>query len=124
MINFYSYRFWILILYISLLLFNSLFTFVNPIHFWKYDKIIHFGEYFILGFLLFHLLHETNFSRRKLVYYTLFISLIPILDEFAQNFSVLWGVSRVPSLYDALADYLGCYSGCIFYYLTNKAYNG
>jgi len=124
MINLYSYRFWILILYISLLICNSLFTFVNPIYFWKYDKLIHFAEYFILGFLLFHLLYESEFSREKLMYYILFISLIPISDEFAQNFSNLWGVSRVPSIYDALADYLGCYSGCFFYFLTNKVYNG
>ena len=54
----------------------------------------------------------------------LFISLIPISDEFAQNFSDLWGVSRVPSIYDALADYFGCYTGCLFYFLTNKVYNG
>ena len=124
MISFNSYRLWMLIIYISFLIFNSLFTFVNPIYVWKYDKMIHFVEYFILGFLLFHLLYESNFSREKMIHYILFISLIPISDEFAQNFSELWGVSRVPSLYDALADYFGCYSGCIFYSLTNKVYNG
>jgi VanZ family protein len=124
MINFNSYRFWILVIYISFLILNSVFTFVNPIYVWKYDKIIHFGEYFILGFLLFHLLYETDFSKRKMIYCILFISLIPITDEFAQNFSYLWGLSRVPSLYDVLADYLGCYTGCFFYYLTHKAYNG
>ena len=86
--------------------------------------MIHFGEYFLLGFLLFHLLYESDFSRKKMIYYILFISLIPIADETAQNFSKLWGVSRIPSIYDALADYFGCYMGCIFYSLTSRVYNG
>ena len=124
MISLSSYRLWMLIFYISFLLFNSIFTFVNPIYVWRYDKIIHFSEYFILGFLLFHLLYEADFSKTKMVYYILFISLIPISDEFVQKFSHFWGVTRVPSLYDALADYLGCYSGCFFYSLTYKVYNG
>jgi len=103
---------------------NSLFSFFNTGHIWRYDKIIHFSEYFVLGLLLFHVLYENEFTNKDMAYYILFISLIPIVDESMQYFSELWGQKRIPSFYDALADYIGCYSGCICYIIKHRLFNG
>ena len=101
---------------------NSMFSFIDvPIkHIWKYDKIIHCFQYFILGILLFHAIYELPESRSKLIYWLIGVSFIPILDESIQFFTP----NRIPSFYDAVADYVGCYSGCYFYYLINRYTNG
>jgi len=118
MINFKSYRVWLFISYLFVMIGNSFFLFIHiPIkHLWKYDKIIHYSEYFILGFLLFYVLYETPFSKEELIYFILFLSIIPILDESIQYFIP----QRISSFYDLLADYLGCYTGCLFYYTINR----
>ncbi len=101
---------------------NSFFSFINlPIkHLWKYDKVIHFSEYFILGILLFYALFESPLSYKKILYSMIFISLIPIIDESIQYFIP----TRICSVYDALADYAGFYIGCLFYYILNKVSYG
>ena len=124
MIDFKSYRQWMLFLYIILMISNSFFTFFNTVKIWRYDKIIHFSEYFILGLLLFHVLYEKPFTKKDAIYYIGFISLIPIIDESMQFFSELWGQKRIPSIYDAIADYAGCYAGCIFYVIKHRIFNG
>ena len=58
------------------------------------------------------------------MYYIGFISLIPIIDESMQFFSELWGHKRIPSIYDAIADYAGCYAGCICYTIKHRIFNG
>ena len=103
---------------------NSLFSFINTASIWRYDKIIHFSEYFILGVLLFHVMYEKPFTRKEVLYYVGFISLVPIIDESMQFYSELWGPKRIPSFYDALADYAGCYSGCFCYTIKDKILNG
>ena len=103
---------------------NSLFSFVTSTYLWRYDKLVHFSEYFILGILLFYVLYEKPFTRKGVIYYMVFISLIPILDESLQMFAELWGQIRIPSIYDALADYLGCYTGCFMYYIINRRSHG
>jgi len=122
MFNFKSHRPWILITYVVVMFSNSIFSFIDiPIkHIWKYDKFIHFGEYFALGILLFYALYENPISRKNLLYSMIAVSLIPILDESIQYFIP----NRISSVYDAFADYLGCYSGCSIYYITNRIYNG
>ena len=122
MINFKSKRVWLFISYLLLLIGNSFFSFINfPVkNLWKYDKIIHFSEYFILGFLLFNVLCEKPFLKREFYYYIIFISIIPILDESIQFFTPY----RVPSFYDLLADYSGVYLGCFLYYINFKDMNG
>ncbi len=110
--------------YVIIMVSNSLFTFINTSNIWKYDKIIHFTEYFILGVLLFHVMYEKPFTKKEVIYYIGFISLVPIVDESMQFFSELWGQKRIPSLYDALADYAGCYTGCICYSIKYRIFNG
>ena len=122
MINFKSHRVWLFISYLSIMIGNSFFSFINiPIkHLWKYDKIIHFSEYFILGILLFYVLYERPLPYKKILYSIIFISFIPIIDESIQYFIP----TRISSVYDALADYAGCYMGCLFYYIINKVSYG
>tara|TARA_Y100000590_G_scaffold441388_1_gene567964 strand:+ start:350 stop:739 length:390 start_codon:yes stop_codon:yes gene_type:complete len=124
MVNFKSYRLWMLLSYIIIMISNSLFSFINTAGIWRYDKIIHFAEYFILGVLLFHVMYEKPFTRKEVLYYVGFISLIPIIDESMQFYSELWGQKRIPSIYDAFADYAGCYTGCICYSIKYRIFNG
>ena len=60
MISLQSYRPWLVIIYLIVMFSNSIFSFIDvPIkNIWKYDKTIHFIEYFILGVLLFHSLFQ------------------------------------------------------------------
>ena len=122
MINLKSYRIWLLLFYVTVMFVNSMFSFIDiPIkHIWKYDKIIHFIEYFILGLLLFHVIYEIPKSKRNVIFWIIVVSVIPILDESIQYFTP----NRIPSFYDALADYAGCYSGCYTYSLINRLKNG
>ena len=46
MINFKSHRTWLLISYLMLMILNSLFSFISSNYIWRYDKIVHFSEYF------------------------------------------------------------------------------
>ena len=122
MINLKSHRPWLLITYVLIMFANSMFSFIDiPIkHIWKYDKFIHFGEYFILGLLLFYMLYEKQISKNNLIYSIMIISLIPIIDESIQYFTP----NRISSVSDAISDYFGCYFGCFIYHITNRIYNG
>ena len=86
---------------------------------WKYDKLIHFSEYFILGILYLNALYHQDL-KVKMLYRVLFISLIPLIDESIQIFVP----SRITSIYDAFFDYLGCYIGMALYYLIYRYKNG
>ena len=122
MINFKSHRVLLFISYLSIMIGNSFFSFINfPIkHLWRYDKCIHFAEYFILGLLLFNVLYENPVTQKKFIYYMIFITIIPIVDESIQFFIPY----RIASFYDLLADYTGAYLGCFLYYQINKGLNG
>ncbi len=122
MINFKSHRPWLLVSYVIIMFANSMFSFIPvPINnIWKYDKFIHFGEYFILGILFFYMLYEYPISKKNLIYSIILISITPILDESIQYFTP----NRISSFSDALADYMGCYSGCYIFYITNRINHG
>ena len=97
MIDFKSKRVWLFISYLSLLIGNSFFSFANLSikNLWKYDKLIHFVEYFILGFLLFNVLFEKSFTKKDLSYYILFITLVPVIDESTYLLRLLEHVVRL-----------------------------
>jgi len=101
---------------------NSMFSFIDiPIkHIWKYDKFIHFGEYFVLGLLFFNALYEKPVSKNFFLKSLILMSLIPIIDESIQYFTP----NRISSIYDALADYSGFYLGCFIYHIINRKLNG
>ena len=119
--NFKSKSLWLFISYLLLLICNSFLSFsIIPYKdIWKYDKIIHFSEYFILGLLYINALYNQDLKIKKM-YPLLFISIIPIVDESIQ----IYVPSRVASIYDAFFDYLGCYMGMSLYYLINGHKNG
>ena len=122
MINLKSHRPWLVIFYLIVMFSNSMFTFIDiPIkNIWKYDKIIHFFEYFILGVLVFYTLYEKPMINKDIYAIILIMSLIPIVDESIQYFTP----NRVPSIYDAISDYIGFYTGCYIYKLIHKAKYG
>ena len=119
--NFKSKSLWLFISYLLLLICNSFLSFsIIPYKdIWKYDKIIHFSEYFMLGLLYINALYNQDFKIKKM-YPLLFISIIPIVDESIQ----IYVPNRVASIYDAFFDYLGCYMGMSLYYLIYKYKNG
>ena len=119
--NYKSKSLWLFISYLLLLVCNS-FLSLSIIPYkdiWKYDKLIHFSEYLILGILYLNALYHQNF-KIKMLYPILFISSIPIIDESIQIFVP----NRIASVYDAFFDYLGCYIGMSLYYLTYRYKNG
>ena len=81
-VNYKSKSLRLFITYLLLLICNSFLSFsIIPYKdIWKYDKLIHFSEYFFLGILylnaLFHQVLKVN-----ILYPILFISLIPVIDE-------------------------------------------
>ena len=119
--NFKSKSLWLFISYLLLLICNSFLSFsIIPYKdIWKYDKIIHFSEYFILGLLYINALYSQDLKIKKM-YPLLFISIIPIVDESIQ----IYIPNRVASIYDVFFDYLGCYMGMSLYYLIYRYKNG
>ena len=120
-VNYKSKSLWLFVSYLLLLICNSFLSFsIIPYKdIWKYDKLIHFSEYFILGILYINALYNQDL-KINLLYPILFISLIPIIDESIQ----FYVPSRIASIYDALFDYLGCYIGMGLYYLIYRYKNG
>tara|TARA_Y100000768_G_scaffold222796_1_gene168040 strand:- start:1195 stop:1584 length:390 start_codon:yes stop_codon:yes gene_type:complete len=120
-VSYKSKSLWLFLSYLLLLICNSFLSFsIIPYKdIWKYDKLIHFSEYFILGILYLNALYHQDF-KIKMLYSVMFISLIPIIDESIQIFIP----NRVASIYDAIFDYLGCYLGMSLYYLIYWDKNG
>ena len=122
LVNLKSYRPWLVLFYLITMFSNSMFSFIDVSikDIWKYDKFIHFIEYFIFGVLLFHALYEKPISNKYLFLSLLVMSTVPILDESIQYFTP----HRIPSIYDGVADYSGLYLGCFLYHFISKTNNG
>lgn len=75
------------------------------------DKLAHFGEYFVFGWLAARAFDGQGWSGRKHFGWTLAIgALLGIVDEFYQGFVP----GRERSVYDLLADVLGVAAGWYF----------
>ncbi|MBC8215335.1 MAG: VanZ family protein [Candidatus Marinimicrobia bacterium] len=72
-----------------------------------YDKVIHFFEYFVFGFLA--MKSFRSLTLRRVTTIILFGLAFSIFDEIWQSFVP----GRSPSPYDAIADLLGIISGVI-----------
>ena len=110
-----SYKTWMFIAYTLIVICFSLSSDVQIKLFpnlWKYDKIVHFVEYFGLGFLFVNMLSIRPLINRRLVYVLLFITLFPLFDESLQNFTP----NRIPDFQDAIADFMGGILGSIMRY--------
>ena len=112
-----NYRVWILVIYISAILFlsfNSIIFFNNQ---WKYDVYIHFFEYLILGFLLVNAI--LPYGGRYYSPVIILIILIPIIDESIQYFIP----GRISSLKHILVDIFGGAFGSYIRYLILNKFN-
>ena len=108
-----SYRFWILIIYICIIIVvssvpSSQMRSISII--WEYDKYVHFFEYFVFGYLLLNafMISELNWGKWIVLFSS--ILLLPVLDESVQYFTP----GRVADIYDGLADIAGGLSGLFF----------
>jgi VanZ family protein len=101
-------RYWLpLIVYVSLIFVLSAQPNLHPpLHFQNSDKLMHFGEYGVLGILLFRLVRSRSWGRRRDVA-ALAVLLagmaIGVADERFQAFIP----GRSCDLFDWLADSLG-----------------
>ena len=115
MIYLNSYKTWIFIGYTLLVVCFSLSSDIQIKIFpnlWKYDKIVHFIEYFGLGFLFVNMLSIQPLIRKTLVYSLFFILLFPLFDESLQYFTP----NRIPDIYDVFADFCGGTMGSLLRY--------
>tara|TARA_B100000029_G_scaffold93124_1_gene83072 strand:+ start:154 stop:480 length:327 start_codon:yes stop_codon:yes gene_type:complete len=78
---------------------------------WQYDKLIHFIEFFILGFLFINAIIDTNLNINKFLIGIFILTLIPTIDEGLQYVFDIPG--RVPEFYDFIVDIIGEYFGAI-----------
>ena len=101
-----SWRTWIFIIYVYIILYVSLQT-PGTLHWlrnlWKYDKLIHFVEYLILGFLLIKALKIKPIEKYQWNYAILFLFIFPVIDETLQYFTP----RRIPDILDGIADISG-----------------
>ena len=101
-------RFWFPVIFYSAIIFylSSIPDLKAPLEEFNFDKVIHMGEYLILGILLARALTNTqkHLSGSMIFWATfLFCLLYGISDEFHQSFVV----GRVSDWKDALVDTLG-----------------
>ena len=101
-----SIRTWLFIIYVLIIISLSLtsgnsFSIFNNL--WKYDKIIHFIEYFGFGYLLLNMFLIEPLSNKIKILLILFLLIFPIFDELIQSFSI----NRISDINDAIVDIIG-----------------
>ena len=82
--NIKSFKTQILLFYILFMFLNSVLPAFGSNNLWKWDKIIHFVEFFILGYLFINALIDTELHRYKFLIGILILTLIPVVDEGLQ----------------------------------------
>ena len=115
---FKSYKTHILILYIAFMFLNSIIPIISSKNIWKYDKLIHFVEFFILGILFINTIINTELDIYKFMLGIFVLTLIPIIDEGVQYFFEIPG--RVADFNDLIVDVIGEYCGAFFYIILHK----
>ncbi|MDP6570134.1 MAG: VanZ family protein [Candidatus Marinimicrobia bacterium] len=105
-----SWRTWLFFFYVFLVMYISMkpgndLNFFS--HLWKYDKLVHFTEYLLMGFLLINALKIKPMTHSHWKYAILFLLIFPILDETLQYFTP----RRIPDIYDGIADIFGGLTG-------------
>ena len=102
-----------MILIISVSLMHS--SVIKIGYLWKYDKIIHFIEYLILGFLLLNCFSPNNYVVKILVLVFICLTIFSGIDEFIiQKF---FTNTRIPDINDWLMDIFGSFFGVVIRYL-------
>ena len=114
----YCFLFYLLII-ITLSLTPSTFIKMNIL--WKYDKVIHFFEYLILGFLLLNCFSPSDYFPKLIISILIATFIISGIDEFIiQKF---FSKTRNPDTFDWLIDIFGSSSGVFIRYLLRKFLN-
>ena len=85
---------------------------------WKWDKTIHFVEFFILGYLFINSLVDRELRIYNFFIGILILTLIPAVDEGLQYVFDIPG--RVADVYDLVVDIIGAYSGALLFLLIHK----
>tara|TARA_B100001094_G_C17473334_1_gene458476 strand:- start:69 stop:419 length:351 start_codon:yes stop_codon:yes gene_type:complete len=109
----------ILFAYIALMIMISVITFSVDNRLWRYDKYVHFFEFFIFSILLVNIF-LLNLDLKKFFLLLGLITLIGFLDEGIQIFVPI----RSPEWSDLCFDLLGGYSGLFLMYILKDKING
>jgi len=105
--------------YIALMIIISVITFSVDNQLWRYDKYVHFFEFFILGILIANIfLSDLNF--KKIILLLLLITFIAFLDEGVQYLIP----ARSADINDLYFDLFGGYSAILLVYLLKDRING
>ncbi|MBI64776.1 MAG: hypothetical protein CMG64_00570 [Candidatus Marinimicrobia bacterium] len=113
-----SYKTQILLFYIAFMLLNSVMPIISSKGIWKYDKLIHFVEFFILGVLFINAIIDTELDIYKFLFGIFVLTLIPIADEGVQYLFEIPG--RVADFNDLVVDILGEYCGSLAFVFYHK----
>ena len=116
-----SYKTQILIIYILFMFINSVVPIFSTKNIWRWDKTIHFVEFFILGFLFINAIIDTELDIYKFLMGLFILTLIPTIDEGLQYVFDIPG--RVPDFYDFVVDIIGEYCGAVSFVLLHKLRN-
>jgi len=116
-----SYKTQILIIYILFMFINSVVPIFSTKSIWRWDKTIHFVEFFILGFLFINAIIDTELDIYKFLMGLFILTLIPTIDEGLQYVFDIPG--RVPDFYDFVVDIIGDYCGAVSFVLLHKLRN-
>ena len=109
----------ILFLYVAFMIINSVVTFSFESQLWKYDKYVHFFEFFILGILIINIF-LSNINLKQFMLLLLLILVIGMMDEGIQ-FMV---PGRIPDINDFYYDVFGGFSGMLLLYALKDKLNG
>ena len=74
---------------------------------WKYDKVVHFIEYFGVGFLLINAMKIQPIRQKHWKYAICFLLIFPMLDEGFQYFTP----RRISDIFDVIVDIFGALIG-------------
>ena len=97
---------------------NSIIPVFSTKNIWRWDKTIHFVEFFILGFLFINAIIDTRLDIYKFLIGIFVLTLIPTIDEGLQYVFDIPG--RVPDFYDFIVDIIGEYCGAFSFIILYK----
>jgi len=114
-------KFWFPVIFYSVIIFclSSIPNLKTPLEEFNFDKVIHIGEYLILGVLGARALTNTQKDySTTMIFWAVFLFCLfyGISDEFHQSFVV----GRVSDWKDALADTIGGLLGAWLYLMKGK----
>ena len=109
----------ILLIYVLFMIINSVVTFSFESQLWKYDKYVHFIEFFILGILIINIF-LSKLDLKLFAVLLLLVACIGLIDEGIQFLIP----GRIPDIKDFYYDIFGGSFGMLLLYLFNDKING